>query len=86
MLEWLREHQKHFPPPLPEHAALEGACATYIFEKSDLSRAKTTQYLQQLEQAGLVIRSRHGKWTFYSRNEEAIDEALDALTATLGGL
>jgi DNA-binding transcriptional ArsR family regulator len=72
LLEWLAAPRLHFPPPLREHEHLAGACATYIFEKSGLSQPAVTQYLQMLEAAGLLNRERHGRWTFYSRNEGGI--------------
>jgi DNA-binding transcriptional ArsR family regulator len=84
MLDWLRAPREHFPAPLPEHADLPGACATYVYEKSGLSQATVSQYLGQLESAGLIKRTRHGRWTFFSRDEDAVASALDALKATLG--
>lgn len=84
MLEWLKNPRAHFPDPLPEHDHLPGVCASYIFEKSTLSQATVSQYLQLLVQAGLVQKSRHGRWTFISRNEAAIAQALQNLTATIG--
>ena len=84
MLEWLRNPRAHFPAPLPEHADLPGACATYIFEKSDLSQATVSQYLHQLEHAGLIKRERHGRWTFFSRNEAAIAEAMNMIRSAVG--
>lgn len=84
MLDWLRAPREHFPDPLPEHADLPGACATYIYEKSGLSQATVSQYLGQLESAGLVKRTRHGRWTFFNRDEDAIKDALDALKSTFG--
>ncbi|MGL4320136.1 MAG: ArsR/SmtB family transcription factor [Paracoccaceae bacterium] len=84
MLAWLSKPRAHFPDPLPEHADLPGACVSYIYEKSVLSQATTSQYLHQLEQAGLITRSRHGRWTFFHRNEAAIAQALEALRTQLG--
>lgn len=84
MLDWLRSPREHFPPPLPEHADLPGACATYIFEKSGLAQATASQYLSQLESVGLIIRTRHGRWTFYRRDEAAISCALETLKSALG--
>jgi len=85
ILEWLRDPRAHFPPPLDEHKDLPGACATYIIEKSELSQPTVTQYLQLLEQAGLLTRSRHGRWTFYARDEAAILAAVARLTDILKG-
>lgn len=84
MLKWLKEPRRYFPPALPEHAKLPGACASYIYEKSELSQGTVSQYLSQLERAGLIIRSRHGKWTFFHRDEAAIAAAINALRSDIG--
>lgn len=84
MLKWLKDPRAYFPPALPEHANLPGACASYIYEKSELSQGTVSQYLSQLERAGLIIRSRHGKWTFFHRDEAAIAQALDAIKSDIG--
>ena len=36
-----------------------------------------------LKDAGLVTSERHGQWTFYSRNEEAIKEFVTAVEEEL---
>lgn len=71
ILEWLKE-RSNFPPPLPEHANLEGVCVGYIQEKAQLSQSTISSYMGILKQAGFVISERHGQWTFYRRNEEKI--------------
>jgi ArsR family transcriptional regulator len=38
----------------------------------------------QLKQAGLVNSERHGQWTFYRRDEEAIRAFVDALAREVG--
>ena len=85
ILSWLKEPRKNFPQPLPEHENLPGACASYIFQKASLSQATVSQYLAALERAGLVTRSRHGQWTFFARNEAAIAQAAEMLSAELKG-
>ncbi|MEM1316987.1 MAG: helix-turn-helix domain-containing protein [Pseudomonadota bacterium] len=84
MLKWLKTPRAYFPPALPEHADLPGACASYIYEKANLSQGTVSQYLSQLERAGLIVRSRHGKWTFFHRDEAAIAQALDAVRTDIG--
>ena len=73
ILVWLKD-RSNFPPPLPEHKDLEGVCIGYIQEKSELSQSTISNYMGLLKQAGLVNSSRHGQWTFFCRNEEAIRE------------
>ena len=71
ILEWLKD-RSNFPPALPEHADLDGVCVGYIQEKAGLSQSTISNYMSVLKQAGLVVAERHGQWTFYRRNEEAI--------------
>lgn len=85
LLAWLKHPRDHFPPPLPEHQDLEGVCASYIFEKSTLSQATVSQYLHALENVGLVKQERHGRWTFFSRNEANIKHAMALIEEALQG-
>ena len=71
ILDWLKD-RSNFPPALPEHADLDGVCVAYIQEKANLSQSTISNYMGLLKQAGLVISERHGQWTFYRRDEEAI--------------
>ncbi len=78
IIRWLRD-RSNFPPALPEHAELEGVCVAYIQEKAGLSQSTISNYMSLLKEAGLVDSDRHGQWTFYSRNEEAIKAFLAAV-------
>jgi ArsR family transcriptional regulator len=49
-------------------------CVKFIQEKLGLSQAATSQYLTILQKSGLVIATRIGKWTYYRRNDEAINQ------------
>lgn len=71
ILEWLKD-RSNFPPALPEHADLEGVCVAYIQEKAGLSQSTISTYMNLLKKAGFVTSRRHGQWTFYQRNEDAI--------------
>lgn len=71
ILDWLKV-RSNFPPALPEHADLEGVCVAYIQEKAGLSQSTISNYMGLLKEAGLVISERHGQFTFYRRDEEAI--------------
>lgn len=83
LLAWLKNPRENFPPALPEHKDLEGACATYIYQKSSLSQATVSQYLNALENVGLLKRERHGQWTFFSRDEAAIKQASQMIEQAL---
>ncbi|MDC1286482.1 helix-turn-helix domain-containing protein [Gammaproteobacteria bacterium] len=71
IINWLRD-RSNFPPALAEHAEAKGVCVGYIQEKTGLSQPTISNYMGMLKDAGLVDSERHGQWTFYSRNEDAI--------------
>ena len=82
ILDWLKD-RSNFPPALPEHADLDGVCVGYIQEKLGLSQSTVSKYMSLLKDAGLVESERHGQWTFYRRNEDAIREFLAAVEREL---
>ena len=82
ILVWLKD-RSNFPPPLPEHAQLEGVCVAYIQKKAGLSQSTISTYMSLLKDAGLVVSARHGQWTFYCRDEEAIAATLKQLSENL---
>ncbi len=71
ILAWLKV-RSNFPPALPEHADLDGVCVAYIQKKAGLSQSTISHYMGLLKDAGLVISKRHGQFTFYRRDEDAI--------------
>jgi len=79
ILIWLKD-RRNFPPALPEHEGLPGVCVGYIQEKAGLSQSTISTYMKALKDAGLVGSARHGQWTFYWREDPAIEEALAQLT------
>jgi ArsR family transcriptional regulator len=82
IIVWLKD-RSNFPPALPEHANEEGVCIGYIQEKAGLSQSTISSYMSKLKQAGLVDSERHGQWTFYRRNEAAIQAFMDAMATEL---
>ena len=82
ILDWLKD-RSNFPPALPEHADLEGVCVAYIQAKAGLSQSTISNYMGLLKQAGLVLSERHGQFTFYRRDEDAIRSFLSAIKKEL---
>ena len=82
ILDWLKD-RSNFPPALPEHADLEGVCVAYIQDKAGLSQSTISNYMGLLKQAGLVVSERHGQFTFYRRDEDAIRSFLSAVEKEL---
>jgi DNA-binding transcriptional ArsR family regulator len=79
----LLKDRSNFPPALPEHSDVDGVCVGYIREEAGLSQSTVSNYMGLLKQAGLVDSERHGQWTFYRRNEDAIIAFLAAVEKEL---
>jgi DNA-binding transcriptional ArsR family regulator len=79
ILEWLKNPEEHFPPHQSGLSFDHGVCVAYIQEKAGISQSATSQYMSILHQAGFVIPTRIGKWTYYKRNEETISQFMHNL-------
>jgi len=74
ILEWLKAPEKHFPPHETLKHFNDGVCVTYIQEKAGLSQSTISTYLTNMEKCGLLISTRHGKWTYLKRDEMLIQQ------------
>ncbi|MEM8762288.1 MAG: metalloregulator ArsR/SmtB family transcription factor [Bacteroidota bacterium] len=83
ILKWLKEPELHFPPHQDIDHFDDGVCVGYIQDKTGLSQSTISTYLNSMQQAGLVIPTRHGKWTYYRRNEEVIQAYYSTLKEVL---
>ena len=72
ILEWLKKPETNFPPHEVLQHFNDGVCATFIHEKTDLSQSTISAYLSMMEKCGLLISTRHGKWSYFKRNEETL--------------
>ncbi|WP_395375324.1 ArsR/SmtB family transcription factor [Marinicella sp. W31] len=79
ILEWLKNPAEHFPPHKELGHFDDGVCVQYICEKAGLSQSTVSQYLIAMQKAGLIIPTRHGKWTYYKRNAANIQSYMQAL-------
>lgn len=83
MLSWLKDPMEHFDKPtahLSKNISEKGGvCVGDIQEKAKLSQSTTSHYLSMLQRIGLLESERHGKWTYYRRNEERIEEVMDLI-------
>ena len=59
----------------------DGVCAILIEEKLGLAQPTTAQHLKALVDAGFLIPKRIKKWTFYKRDEAAIEKFLRELSS-----
>ncbi|MFS4445797.1 ArsR/SmtB family transcription factor [Maribacter sp. 2307UL18-2] len=83
ILKWLKEPELNFPPHQDIDHFDDGVCVGYIQDKTALSQSTISTYLNSMQQAQLVIPTRHGKWTYYKRNEEVIKSYVKALKEEL---
>lgn len=79
ILRWLKDPEKeiHVVSCQTIQHELEqfgGVCAGDIVQQSKLAQSTISSYLNMLEGVGLLSSERHGKWTYYRRNESAIQE------------
>ena len=72
----MKEPEENFPPQggcLNEPVDLKGGvCVSSIQAKAGVSQSTVSSYLDMLQRAGLLVSERHGKWTYYRRNEDMI--------------
>ena len=72
ILQWLKEPEKQFEPHQDLGHFNDGVCVQHIRKKVGLSQSTSSHYLSLLLIADLVEQTRHGKWTYYKRNEKTI--------------
>ena len=83
ILDWLKTPEKHFPKQVNVPDFSDGVCVCHIQEKTGLSQSTVSHYLGMMNKAGLLIPTRHGKWTYYKRNEEVIQGYVEFLSKNL---
>ncbi|MFH6603282.1 ArsR/SmtB family transcription factor [Maribacter algicola] len=83
ILKWLKEPEKNFPPHQDIDHFDDGVCVGYIHDKTGLSQSTISTYLASMQNAELIIPTRHGKWTYYKRNEKVIDAYIKSLKSVL---
>ena len=87
ILKWLKDPEANFPPQggsLSEPVDLKGGvCVSSIGAKAKLSQSTVSNYLDMLQRAGLVLSERHGKWTYYRRNEKTIQALAEFIKGEL---
>jgi ArsR family transcriptional regulator len=80
ILEWLKAPRDHFAPQVWGDLVEDGVCGLRLAEKLGVGAPTLSEHMRILTQAGLVTGKRIRQWTFYRRDEAAI-ERLKALFA-----
>jgi DNA-binding transcriptional ArsR family regulator len=83
-MRWLKDPDTHFGgyEPIADRQS-DGVCVTHIQAKSGLAQSTVSSYMSTLERAGLVHRTRVGKWTHYRRDDERLAQVARAIGTTL---
>jgi DNA-binding transcriptional ArsR family regulator len=83
ILKWLKDPEANFRAHEDLGHFNDGVCVFHITERAGLSQSTISTYLIQMQKASLIIPTRHGKWTYYKRNEAVISEYIRALNNQL---
>ena len=76
ILRYLEDPEVHFPPQVYGNLAHDGVCAGHIQQKIGIAPATASRHLGLLAAAGLVIPTRRKGFTFYRRDEKAVQAFL----------
>lgn len=52
-------------------------CAGQIEKLGQVSQSTMSNHLSVLQQAGLITATKHGQWSYFSRNEALIQQYID---------
>lgn len=79
ILQWLKDPEKEITSVSCETVRFMmrekgGICVTDIVKRAGLAQSTVSKYLSDLQNCGLLISERHGKWTYYRRNDKHIHE------------
>ena len=83
VLAWLGDPVAYFPPPRDGDLVADGVCLVLIAEKLGISQPSASRHMELLSAVGLVQATPIGRWTFYRRNEAAIDTAVATIRTAL---
>src|SRR6187431_1067207 len=83
MLNWLKKPEENFPKQVNVPNFDDGVCVCHIQDKTGLSQSTVSHYLMMLQKVNLLIATRHGKWTYYRRNESEIIRYIQTLSNEL---
>ncbi len=73
ILNWLKDPRKHFPPQVDGDLVTDGVCSVFIARKLKITQPSASEHLNMLADAGLIRGKKTKQWTFYKRDEKALD-------------
>ena len=83
ILQYLKDPKGNFPAQVDGDLVRDGVCADFIREKLGVAAATASRHLTLLTDVGLLIATRKKGWTFYRRDEKAIQHFVKSLHCAL---
>ncbi|SFM63504.1 transcriptional regulator, ArsR family [Chitinophaga sp. YR627] len=84
ILTWLKDPFAYFPAEeLVDYSPALGVCVSDIANKAEMSIPTVSVYLKNMSAAGLLVATRKDQWTYYKRNEEAIQQLVELIKESL---
>lgn len=83
VLHYLKDPTSHFPAQVDGDLVRDGVCSGFISEKLGIAPATASRHLKLLTDAELLIATRKKGWTFYRRDEKAIQRLVKRLNSEL---
>jgi len=83
ILRCLKKPTVEFPPQVDGNPVSDGICADFIRERLGIAAATASRHLTLLTDAGLLIATRKRGWTFYRRDDRAIERLAKKLKSDL---
>lgn len=78
ILQWLKTPEQFLS--LEENGGFQhGICAGQIEKLGQVSQSTMSNHLSVLQQAGLITATKHGQWSYFSRNEALIQQYIQYL-------
>lgn len=82
ILQWLKNPQQYFSEQVCQDLS-RGICAGQIEALGKVSQSTMSNHLSVLQQAGLILVEKHGQWSYFSRDENLIEQYLQYLQQSL---
>jgi DNA-binding transcriptional ArsR family regulator len=83
ILGWLKDPLEHFRSQAEGDLVEDGVCGRLIARKLHVSQPTACEHLRSLVRAGFIRGKRLRQWTFYKRDEAAIERVKRSITEAL---
>lgn len=78
ILEWLKSPEQYLSAEECD-GFQRGVCAGQIERLGQVSQSTMSNHLSVLQQTGLITATKHGQWSYFSRNENLIQQFIEHL-------